>query len=82
MEQSTLPELYRGFVRTSCSSSNLIEQNGDFLAGLCVGKLIPAIAEKFENSTTKFILLPHNLPVVRFVDGLSTMDLNCKCLEN
>lgn len=76
MEQSTLPEVYRGFVRTNCLS-NSMQENEDFLAGLCVGKLIPAIAEKFENSTTKFVLLPHNLPIVRFLDGLSTMELHC-----
>lgn len=54
----------------------MFEEKGDFLSGICVGKLIPAIAEKFKNATTKFVLLPHNLPKVRFLDGLSVMDLH------
>ncbi|KAI1715687.1 bactericidal permeability-increasing protein [Ditylenchus destructor] len=79
IEHGTLPELYRGFVRTTCGS--MAETNGDFLASICVGKLIPSIAEKFPNTTTKFILLPHDLPEMKFIDGVSSMDLRSRSLQ-
>uniref|UniRef100_A0A915CWX4 Lipid-binding serum glycoprotein C-terminal domain-containing protein n=1 Tax=Ditylenchus dipsaci TaxID=166011 RepID=A0A915CWX4_9BILA len=78
LEQETLPELYRGFVRTTCGS--MAETNGDLLSSICVGKLIPSIEENFPNTTTKFVLLPHDLPEMRFVDGLSSMDLRTRIL--
>jgi hypothetical protein len=54
--------------------------DGDFLSSICVGKLIPNIAEKFPNTTTKFVLLPHELPETRFVQGFSSMDVRTRIL--
>jgi hypothetical protein len=52
-----------------------MQSDGEFLSSICVGKLIPQLAEKFPNSTTKFVLLPHELPETRFVEGFSSMDV-------
>lgn len=76
LEQDNLPDLYKGFVRTTCQSS--AQSSGDFVSGICVGKLIPSIAEHYPNTTTKFVLLPHGLPEVIFSDGLSSMDVRSK----
>ncbi|KAL3077551.1 hypothetical protein niasHS_012257 [Heterodera schachtii] len=78
VNEASLPQMYRGFVRTTCPD---IEQvNGDFLQSICVGKLIPAMAKHFPNSTTKFVMLPHELPEMHFHNGRSTMDLNARIL--
>lgn len=71
IEESTLPNLYKSFVKTSCSSTD----KTDLISSICVGKLIPGIEKKFPNSTTTFLLLPHNLPEIKFLDGISSMDL-------
>lgn len=73
LEQSNLPDLYKGFVRTTCQSS--AQNTGDFVSGICVGKLIPSIEQHYPNTTTKFVLLPHGLPELIFAEGLSSMDL-------
>ncbi|KAI3411945.1 hypothetical protein GPALN_002001 [Globodera pallida] len=78
VNEASLPQMYKGFVRTTCPD---IEQvNGDFLQSICVGKLIPAIAKHFPNTTTKFVLLPHDLPEMRFLNGRSTMNLKARLL--
>jgi hypothetical protein len=55
--------------------------DGEFLSSICVGKLIPNIAEKFPNTTTKFVLLPHELPETRFIEGFSSMDVRSEFLN-
>uniref|UniRef100_A0A914CDS3 Lipid-binding serum glycoprotein C-terminal domain-containing protein n=2 Tax=Acrobeloides nanus TaxID=290746 RepID=A0A914CDS3_9BILA len=78
IEQANLPDKYKGFVRTICDDK--IEFDSDVVSGICVGKLIPAIAEHFPNTTTKFVLLPHGLPEVRFFDNVSSMDVRTRIL--
>jgi hypothetical protein len=70
-----LPDKYKGFVRTICDDKIEFGGDSDVVSGICVGKLIPAIAEHFPNTTTKFVLLPHGLPEVRFFDNVSSMDV-------
>jgi hypothetical protein len=72
IEESSLPEPFQGFVRTSCPD---IDQSGDLLKSICVGKLIPAIAKHFPNTTTKFLLLPHEVPEMKFSKGHATISL-------
>ncbi|KAI6181005.1 LBP / BPI / CETP family protein [Aphelenchoides besseyi] len=83
IEQSTLPSMYRGFVRTSCSDSTPVSAGGadhEFLSSICVGKLIPNIEEHFPNTTTKFALLSHGIPEVKFVDEYASMDIRTRIL--
>uniref|UniRef100_A0AC35FU32 Lipid-binding serum glycoprotein C-terminal domain-containing protein n=1 Tax=Panagrolaimus sp. PS1159 TaxID=55785 RepID=A0AC35FU32_9BILA len=81
LEPSALPEKYQGFVRTTCDQAPAGTPDGDdFVSGICVGKLLPSIAENFPNTTTKFVMLPAALPEVKFYDGLSTMDVKTKIL--
>jgi hypothetical protein len=58
-----------------------MQSDGEFLSSICVGKLIPQLAEKYPNTTSKFVLLPHELPETRFVEGFSSMDVRSKYLE-
>ena len=74
VEEQSLPPMYRGFVRTTCPEIDQV--GGDFLQSICVGKLLPAIAKHFPNTTTKFVMLPHELPEMHFLPGLSTMELH------
>lgn len=82
LESNALPDKYKGFVRTSCDlePSSVIggSDADDFVNGICVGKLIPSVAENYPNTTTKFVMLPASLPEVKFYDGLSTMDVKSK----
>ncbi|KAI6218366.1 LBP / BPI / CETP family protein [Aphelenchoides fujianensis] len=84
IERDMLPEMYKGFVRTSCSDSSPMSASDgtehEFLSSICVGKLIPNIAEKFPNTTTKFTLLAHGVPVTRFIEGFSSMDMKTRIL--
>ncbi|KAE9553522.1 hypothetical protein FO519_003271 [Halicephalobus sp. NKZ332] len=81
LEQAALPPKYQGFIRTSCDDETLGGSGDtDLISGICVGKLIPSIAENYPNSTTKFILLPSSLPEVKFYNGISTMDVKTKIL--
>jgi hypothetical protein len=73
VEEQSLPQLYRGFVRTTCPEIDQV--GGDFLQSICVGKLIPAIAKHYPNTTTKFVMLPHELPEMHFLPGHSQMAL-------
>lgn len=76
LEQAALPAKYQGFIRTSCEDEALgASENSDLISGICVGKLIPSIAENYPNTTAKFILLPSSLPEVKFYNGISTMDV-------
>ncbi|KAL7076942.1 hypothetical protein ACQ4LE_004131 [Meloidogyne hapla] len=72
IEEQSLPPLYRSFVRTTCPD---IDQTGDFIKSLCVGKLVPALGKHFPNTTTKFVMVPHQLPEMLFKQGLGTMEL-------
>uniref|UniRef100_A0AC34Q3I8 Uncharacterized protein n=1 Tax=Panagrolaimus sp. JU765 TaxID=591449 RepID=A0AC34Q3I8_9BILA len=81
LEPSALPPKYQGFIRTSCDGEQIgASDESDLISGICVGKLIPAIAENYPNTTTKFVLLPSSLPEVKFYEGLSTMDVKTKIL--
>lgn len=73
IEKDALSPMYKGFVRTTCEES--MANSEEFLSSICVGKLISQISEKFPNTTSKFVLLPHELPQTRFVEGFSSMDV-------
>ncbi|CAD5226214.1 unnamed protein product [Bursaphelenchus xylophilus] len=78
IEQKTLSPQFKGFVRTTCDAKG--DGKGDLASSICVGILIPKIAEAYPNTTTKFVLLPHGLPEMRFTDGVSSMDLRTRIL--
>uniref|UniRef100_A0A1I8AFI1 BPI2 domain-containing protein n=1 Tax=Steinernema glaseri TaxID=37863 RepID=A0A1I8AFI1_9BILA len=80
LEEANLPDKYKGFVRTSCNEN--AGKDGDFVSGICVGKLIPSIEQHFPNTTTSFHLLPHDLPEFRFADGVGSMDVSTRILTN
>ncbi|KAK0399766.1 hypothetical protein QR680_003204 [Steinernema hermaphroditum] len=80
LEEDNLPDKYKGFVRTTCNEKP--GEDGDFVTGICVGKLIPAIEQNFPNTTTSFHLLPHDLPEFRFADSMGTMDVSTRILTN
>ncbi|TMS39191.1 hypothetical protein L596_005756 [Steinernema carpocapsae] len=76
LEESNLPDKYKGL--TSCNEKTGDE--GDFVTGICVGKLIPTVEQKFPNTTTSFHLLPHDLPEFRFADEMGTMDVSTRIM--
>ncbi|KAI6175334.1 LBP / BPI / CETP family protein [Aphelenchoides bicaudatus] len=78
IERDALPPQYKGFVRTTCEEN--MQSDGEFLSSICVGKLLPQLAEKFPNTTTKFVLLPHELPETVFKEGFSSMDVRTRIL--
>uniref|UniRef100_A0A914KHL3 Lipid-binding serum glycoprotein C-terminal domain-containing protein n=1 Tax=Meloidogyne incognita TaxID=6306 RepID=A0A914KHL3_MELIC len=78
VEEQSLPALYRTFVRTTCP--DIDQAGGDFLKTICVGKLVPALGKQFPNTTTKFVMVPHQLPEMQFKKGLGTMDLKAHIL--
>ncbi|CAD5219466.1 unnamed protein product [Bursaphelenchus okinawaensis] len=77
IEEATLSEQFKGFVKTTGDGKG---KEGDFASSICVGTLIPKISEAYPNTTTKFVLLPHGLPEMTFVDGVSSMDLRTRIL--
>ncbi|VDK19708.1 unnamed protein product [Anisakis simplex] len=76
IDESSLPPTYKPLLWTSCAKPT----GGNFLATFCLGKLIPAIAEKFPNATSSFVLIPHELPVFQLIDGIGTIDLKTRVL--
>ncbi|KHN81128.1 Lipopolysaccharide-binding protein [Toxocara canis] len=76
IDETSLPAQYKGLVRTSCAN----ETGGDFIASLCFGKLIPEIAKQFPNTTSSFVLLPHELPEFQLANGVGTIDLKTRVL--
>uniref|UniRef100_A0A7E4ZUG4 BPI2 domain-containing protein n=1 Tax=Panagrellus redivivus TaxID=6233 RepID=A0A7E4ZUG4_PANRE len=79
LEESALPDKFKGFIKTTCDLGR-DGADDDIVSGLCVGQLIPSIAENYPNTTTKFVLLPASLPEVSFFKGLSTMDVKTRIL--
>ncbi|EYB83745.1 hypothetical protein Y032_0330g2702 [Ancylostoma ceylanicum] len=77
LDKNNLSEKYRGFVATTCNSGALAR---DFTSSICVGKLIPAIAEAYPNTTTSFVLLPHGLPDFQFNGDAGAIKLSTRIL--
>ncbi|RCN38849.1 LBP / BPI / CETP family protein, partial [Ancylostoma caninum] len=77
LDKNNLSEKYRGFVATTCNSGAL---GRDFTSSICVGKLIPAIAEAYPNTTTSFVLLPHGLPDFQFNGDAGAIKLSTRIL--
>ncbi|KAE9416505.1 hypothetical protein Angca_001128, partial [Angiostrongylus cantonensis] len=63
INKENLSDKYRGFLSTACPGSVAVK---DFTSSICVGKLIPIIGETYPNTTTSFLLLPHELPDFQF----------------
>uniref|UniRef100_A0A0M3IIC1 BPI2 domain-containing protein n=1 Tax=Ascaris lumbricoides TaxID=6252 RepID=A0A0M3IIC1_ASCLU len=76
IDEASLPAQYKGLVRTTCANAS----NGDFIASLCLGKLIPEVAKQFPNTTSSFMLLPHELPEFQLADGVGTIDLKTRVI--
>ncbi len=75
LEESSLPEKYKAFVRTTCGAGD----SSDYLSGLCIGTLIPALATAYPNSSTSFLLLPQGLPDFRFQNHKGSMGVQSRC---
>ncbi|KHJ95140.1 LBP / BPI / CETP family protein [Oesophagostomum dentatum] len=77
LDKNNLSQKYRGFVATTCSGGGIAR---DFTSLICVGKLIPAIAESYPNTTTSFMLLPHGLPDFQFNGDAGAIKLSTRIL--
>ncbi|KAK6037074.1 hypothetical protein COOONC_25421 [Cooperia oncophora] len=77
LNRKNISKKYRGFLSTVCGGN---ESSRDFTASICVGKLIPQIAEAYPNTTTSFVLLPHGLPDFQFNGDAGAIKLSSRCL--
>ncbi|PIO69219.1 hypothetical protein TELCIR_08967 [Teladorsagia circumcincta] len=77
LNRNNVSKKYRGFLRTTCGGS---DKPGDFSSSICVGKLIPPIAETYPNTTTSFVLLPHGLPDFQFNGDAGAIKLSTRIL--
>ncbi|WKY03300.1 hypothetical protein Q1695_004780 [Nippostrongylus brasiliensis] len=77
LDKDNLSKKYRGFIRTTCGGG---ADAGDFTSSICVGKLIPAIAEAYPNTTTSFVLLPHSLPDFQFNGDAGAIKVSTRIL--
>lgn len=74
LNKYNLPEQYRTLVNTHCSG----QPGGGFASAVCVGKLIPAIAEAYPNTSTSFVLIPHGLPDFAFNGESGAIAIDCE----
>uniref|UniRef100_A0A0R3S3R3 BPI2 domain-containing protein n=1 Tax=Elaeophora elaphi TaxID=1147741 RepID=A0A0R3S3R3_9BILA len=73
IDENNLPTQYKPIVRTSCDSSQHSSRN--FVSSLCLGMLIPEIANRYPNASSSFTLLPHQVPEFRFSSDTGSIDL-------
>ncbi|VDM60783.1 unnamed protein product [Angiostrongylus costaricensis] len=77
INEENLSDKYRGFLSTTCPGSVAAK---DFASSICVGKLIPIIGETYPNTTTSFLLLPHELPDFQFNGDAGAIKLSSRIL--
>ncbi|VDM82063.1 unnamed protein product, partial [Strongylus vulgaris] len=77
LDKNNLSPKYRGFIATTCGAG---APSRDFTSSICVGKLIPPIAEAYPNTTTSFVLLPHGLPDFQFNGDAGAIRLSTRIL--
>ncbi|KAK5977176.1 LBP / BPI / CETP family protein [Trichostrongylus colubriformis] len=77
LNRKNISKKYRGFLMTSCHGTG---NSGDFTSSICVGKLIPPIAETYPNTTTSFVILPHGLPDFQFNGDAGAIMLSTRVL--
>ncbi|VBB29486.1 unnamed protein product [Acanthocheilonema viteae] len=78
IDENTLPPQYKPIVRTSCGNSQ--RSNWNFVSSLCLGILIPEIANRYPNASSSFLLLPHQIPEFRFCKDTGSIDLKNRVL--
>nr|CDJ86076.1 Lipid-binding serum glycoprotein domain containing protein [Haemonchus contortus] len=77
LNRNNISKKYRGFLVTSCGENG---GSDDFTSSICVGKLIPPIAQEYPNTTTSFVLLPHGLPDFQFNGDAGAIMLSTRIL--
>ncbi|EFO14940.1 hypothetical protein LOAG_13575 [Loa loa] len=78
IDENTLPPQYKSIVRTNCDNSQQNSRN--FVSYLCLGILIPEIAKHYPNTSSSFLLLPHQVPEFRFSKDTGSIDLKNRVL--
>ncbi|CAI4223500.1 unnamed protein product [Auanema sp. JU1783] len=76
LNHHNLPAQYKSLVSTSCSSQGATS----FASSVCVGKLIPALAKAYPNTTTSFVLIPHGLPEFSFNGDAGAIRLSSRII--
>ncbi|VDK30096.1 unnamed protein product [Gongylonema pulchrum] len=80
IDETVLPLEYKSMVRTSCGST--ATANDTFISSLCLGTLIPEIANRYPNRTSSFLLLPHQVPEFQLSHGVGSIDLKSRILTH
>uniref|UniRef100_A0A915PZX0 Lipid-binding serum glycoprotein C-terminal domain-containing protein n=1 Tax=Setaria digitata TaxID=48799 RepID=A0A915PZX0_9BILA len=78
INETILPPQYKPIVRTSCDSVQ--SDNHNFVSSLCLGTLIPEIAAYYPNSSSLFLMLPHQIPEFRLSKDIGSIDLKNRVL--